>query len=85
MGLKTDNPGIFKQFAAMIKSDPTVDILEPCSEWELLRYRREEMVGPPPEAKGSGCFDYGIVYKNKRNQQHYTGVAETDYKEWRNS
>jgi hypothetical protein len=81
MGIKTDrNPGIFAQFAAHITADPTAEILPPCSEWELLRYRREDT---DEHGRGYGTHSYGIVYINKRGQQHYTGAAEEDYQHWR--
>lgn len=83
MGIKTDrNPGIFAQFAAHITADPTAEVLKPCGEWELLRYRREDT---DEQGRGLGCHSYGIVYFNKREQQHYTGLAEEDYINWRNS
>lgn len=81
MGLKTNNPGIFRQFRAHIEADPETEIFEPSSEWELLRYRREDWV----EGNFMGTHSYGIVYRNKRDQQHYTGCAEQDYKYWRDS
>lgn len=82
MGIKTNrNPGLFMQFAARISADPTAEVLPACSQWELLRYRREDT---DEQGRGLGVYSYGIVYINKREQQHYTGAAEEDYKNWRN-
>ena len=81
MGLKSDDRELFNQFKAHIEADKTAEILEPTTPWELLRYRREDWV----DGHFMGTHDYGIVYCNKRNQRHYTGAAETDYKNWRAS
>lgn len=81
MGIKTNNPGLFRQFRSFIERDQTAETLEPTNEWELLRYRRAEWTGGKPE----GTYEYGIVYRNKRGQEHYTGCAERDFNDWRDS
>lgn len=81
MGIKTINPGIFRQFLAHIQADPTAEILDRTSQWELLRYRREDT---DEDGRGLGVYSFGIVYTNKHKHQHYTGAAEEDYKNWRN-
>lgn len=82
MGIKTNNPGIFRQFRSHIEHDPTAETLEPTSEWELLRYRRAEWEG---DGRPLGTYEYGIVYRNKRGQEHYTGCAIQDFENWRDS
>lgn len=79
-----ESESVLNEFIDEVKADPSTEILPTNSEWEAFRYRREEMVGPiNGEQKGTGSWEYGIVYRNKKGRLNFTGVAESDFREWK--
>jgi hypothetical protein len=67
-------------FGMWLANDPTIEPLPTTSEWEIIRYRREEVIGPRNgEEKLTGNYLYGIVYRNKKGRVTLVGEAEEDY------
>lgn len=69
---------LIKRFIERIKDDPSVEICDipPQSEYEILRYRREEYCQDVP----TGGFNYGFVYRNNRGRFTLVGQAVEDYR-----
>lgn len=77
MKLKLNSSGVmFRQFKGWLQADPTVELLPTTSEWEVLRYRREQT---DEQGRGLGVHTYSIIYRDKKERNTLTGDALTDW------
>jgi hypothetical protein len=70
------------RFREQIEDDPyaeTIPLNKDKNPWLLFAYRREVMQDVDGEPHGTGSFEYGHVYRNKKGRYSLVGLAEEDY------
>lgn len=71
------DPNLVRKFMEKIRDDPTAEeiIIPRASEYEIFRYRREELF----EGRSTGYFQNGIIYRNSKGRFTLVGIAVEDF------